>query len=70
MPSSTVGTIKQLVDASIEETDNSEVRYKLRTASQLVDVLQHNNEDLSEMLENADSDAELKQKLRDMGYME
>jgi len=42
--------IKKLVTAAIEEPDPSEARFKLRTASQLLDVVQEHTEDLSETL--------------------
>jgi len=70
MSDSPLGTIKKLVDACIEETDDTGVHYKLRTASQLVDVIQYHNDDLLETLENADTDDELEERLREMGYME
>ena len=65
-----LSTIKQLVDSSIEKTDDSEIRFKLRTASQLVDVVQNHHDDLIESLADADLDDELEKQLRDMGYLE
>ncbi|QCC48206.1 hypothetical protein DV707_11325 [Halobellus limi] len=67
---SPLSTIKQLVDSSIEKTDDSEIRFKLRTASQLVDVVQNHHDDLIDSLEDTDLDDELQEELRDMGYIE
>lgn len=62
--------IKKLVTAAIEEPDPSEARFKLRTASQLLDVVQEHTEDLSETLENSDLDDDLEKRLQDLGYIE
>lgn len=70
MPETTLSTVKHLVEASIDETEKPAVRYKLRTASQLIDVIQYYNKDQLETLENADTDDELENKLRDMGFIE
>ncbi|MFC6874636.1 hypothetical protein [Halobellus marinus] len=70
MANSPLDTIKQLVESTIEETENSEVHYKLRTASQLVDVVQYHHDNLVESLEDTDLDDELREELRDMGYID
>jgi len=48
--------VKQYVDSAIEEVDDSEVRFKLRTASQFIDVAHQREADLVEATEGADSD--------------
>ncbi|WP_311174175.1 hypothetical protein [Halobellus ordinarius] len=70
MSENPLSTIKQLVDSATEETDNGEIRFKIRTASQLIDAVQYHNEDLLEKIEDADLDNELEKQLRDMGYLE
>ncbi|SEF51973.1 hypothetical protein SAMN04488133_0021 [Halobellus limi] len=70
MTNTPLNTIKQLVDSAIEETDDSGIRFKLRTASQLVDVVQSRNDDLLDSLENADLNDELQEELHNMGYIE
>jgi len=65
--------IKKLVTAAIEEPDPSEARFKLRTASQLLDVVQEHTEDLSETpvyIQNSDLDDDLEKRLQDLGYIE
>jgi hypothetical protein len=70
MANSPLDTIKRLVESTIEETENSEVHYKLQTASQLVDVVQYHHDNLVESLEETDLDDELREELRDMGYID
>ena len=69
MTDSPLDTIRQLVESAIEATDDSDVHYKLRTACQLVDVVEYHHEDLLESLEDANLDDELRDELRDMGYL-
>lgn len=68
MYDSSLDTIQQLVNGAIEE-DDSEINFRLRTASQLVDAIEHHEEDLSETLEDADIDDEVEDKLSEMGYI-
>ena len=70
MYDSSLNTIQQLVNGAIEEEDDSEINFRLRTASQLVDAVEHHEEDLSATLENADLDDELEDKLSEMGYIQ
>ena len=66
MPNETLGTVRRLLTALLDETDGSEVHYKLRTALQLLDA--HEN-DLEHLKEVADDDAELRDRLQDLGYL-
>ena len=70
MYDSSLDTIQQLVNGAIEEEEeDSEINFRLRTASQLVDAVEHHEEDLSETLEDADLDDEVEDKLSEMGYI-
>lgn len=55
-----LSSVRQRLERAIEEADNREVRYELRTASQLLDAVHHHNQSLTEALDNADLDDELK----------
>jgi len=70
MYDSSLDTIQQLVNGAIEAEDDAEINFRLRTASQLVDAVEHHEEDLSETLENADLDDELEDTLSEMGYIQ
>ena len=70
MYDSSLDTIQQLVNGAIEEEEeDSEINFRLRTASQLVDAVEHHEADLSETLEDADLDDEVEDKLSEMGYI-
>lgn len=66
MPNETLGTVRQLLTAVLDETEDTEVNFKLRTALQLLDA--HEN-DLGHLQDIADDDAELRDRLRDLGYL-
>ena len=70
MYDSSLDTVQQLVNGAIEAEDDAEINFRLRTASQLVDAVEHHEEDLSETLENADLDDELEDTLSEMGYIQ
>lgn len=69
MADSPVSAIKKLVDDATEEQDDHELRFKLRTASQLLDVVQEHTDDLSVILENGNFDDDIEKKLQDLGYI-
>ena len=70
MYDSYLDTIQQLVNGAIEAEDDAEINFRLRTASQLVDAVEHHEEDLSETLEDADLDDEVEDTLSEMGYIQ
>lgn len=70
MHDSSLDTVQQLIDGTIEEVEDTNISYKLRTASQLVDAIEHHEESLSETLENANIDGKIEDDLREMGYIE
>ena len=70
MHDSSLDTIQQLVNGAIEEEDDSEINFRLRTASQLVDAVERHEENLSETLDNASLDHEVEDKLSEMGYIQ
>lgn len=55
----------------IDETDDSEIHYKLRKARQLVEVVKQRHRDLAdEGITNEVDDEEILNDLRDLGYIE
>ena len=66
----TTDTMAALLESALERTEDSEVHFKLRTALQLVDVLEAQHEQARETLEEADIDSELRERLRELGYVE
>ena len=68
MESSALETMAALLARAIDETDDPEVHYTLRTARQLVDVVEHQHADLAASLEQTTLDAETRERLEALGY--
>ena len=59
-------TVQTLLESVIEETDDAEVHYKLRSALQ---VLEASKEEVSTLREATAEHPELEDRLSDLGYL-
>ena len=66
MSQETLSTVRELLTTVLDETDDAEVHYKLRTALQLLDV---HRQDLTS-LDDVTEDDELRSRLEDLGYLD
>ncbi|MFC6754033.1 hypothetical protein [Halorubrum tibetense] len=62
-------TIEELLEQVQKDIENPDASYKLRTARQLLSILEQRNEDLSVAVSEAVSDDELRDRLRELGYL-
>jgi hypothetical protein len=62
-------TIEELLGEVQEDIENPDASYKLRTARQLLSILEQRNEDLSVAVSEAVSDEELLDRLRELDYL-
>jgi hypothetical protein len=69
MTETTIGTVRTLLKGAIAETDDPEVHFKLRTALQLLAVIDRQQEVASEALEHAEIEADVRENLRELGYL-
>ncbi|RLM90942.1 hypothetical protein D3D02_04070 [Halobellus sp. Atlit-38R] len=67
MTDETIETVRTLLRGALENTDDTEVHYKLRTALQLLDVYKN---DIDQLQEAAESDGDLEERLSDLGYLQ
>lgn len=65
-----ITTIEELLGEVQEDMDNPDASYKLRTARQLLSVIEQHNEDLSVAVSEAVSDDELLDRLRELDYIQ
>lgn len=70
MAKGTFKTINELLDGALADVDDSEVQYKVRSAQQLLGVIQQQHDDLDKAVVDAVSDEELIENLRDLGYLD
>lgn len=55
MADTPVSSIDALLKSATEEANDPEVRYKLRTARQLIDVIEQDSDELAELATNANA---------------
>ena len=70
MAGTTLDTIDELLAGAMDDVDDSEVAYGIRSARQLLAVVRKRHDDLDEAIEEAVDDRELTGTLRDLGYLE
>jgi hypothetical protein len=66
----TVERIQELLDAVLQDTTDEEARFKLRTAIQLLEVIEENHGQANEVLENLEIETETRDRLVQLGYLE
>ena len=70
MSTTTIETIRSLLGSVLEGIDSSELRYRQRTAMQLLDLLEERTEFTRLALEHADPSPEVRARLEQLGYLE
>jgi len=68
MAETTLATIDELLEGAFEDVNDPEVRYKLRSARQLLQVVQQRQDIIDETIDTAVEDDEILSNLRDLGY--
>jgi hypothetical protein len=70
MAETTLATIDELLAGAMDEVDDAEAGFKIRSARQLLAVVQQRHDELDEAIDDAVDDGELVANLRDLGYVE
>jgi len=70
MAKTTLDTLDELLEGAFDDVDDPDVRYKLRSARQLVQVIQQRHDTLDEAINDAVDDEEMMGRLRDLGYID
>ena len=66
----TVDTIRALLNGAIDETEDSETHFKLRSALQLLAVVEERDDRLRRDLGNVELPEETTERLRELGYLD
>jgi len=66
----TLGAIDELLEGVLADTTDPEVNYRIRTARQLLSVVQQRLDSVDRVIDEADLDAETLAGLRELGYLE
>jgi len=70
MGETTIGTIETLLESAIEETDDSDISFKIRSALQLLMVVEEQHVAARDALEEVEIEDEVRADLRDLGYLD
>jgi ABC-type lipoprotein release transport system permease subunit len=70
MSETTTDTIRAILHSVVEEVDDSELGFKLRSALQLLDVIEEQYEGARETLEDAELEDDVRENLRELGYLD
>lgn len=65
-----VEVIETLLERSLDEVDDSETSYKLRTALQLLSVIRAQDTVVKEALADCEMEEALRQRLQSLGYLD
>ena len=66
MGDETLDTIGALLESLLDETDDADASYKLRTALQLLELHRDN---INRLRDAAETDGNLRERLRELGYL-
>ena len=69
MTETVIQTVTNLLETALEESDDADVNFNIRTAIQLLDVSREEREKLAETLETAELDRDLREDLAELGYL-
>jgi len=70
MAETTLATMDELLEGALNDVDDPEVRYKLRSARQLLQVVQQRQDIIDEAIDTAIENEAVLENLRDLGYTE
>ncbi|GGL27629.1 hypothetical protein EFA46_002255 [Halarchaeum sp. CBA1220] len=70
MTDTPIETIRTMLESLLEETDDPDVHYKLRTSLQLLTILEERDAAGRDALEHTDLDPEVAERLERLGYID
>jgi hypothetical protein len=70
MALTTIGRVIELTESVLEDTENDEYKFKLRTAIQLLEIIEERHNAASDVLADCDLDEQVRANLQELGYLE
>jgi hypothetical protein len=70
MRSTTTERAAELIEGVLRETEDDELRFKLRTALQLLELIQEQHEAADRALADSDLGDQTRENLQELGYLE
>lgn len=70
MTETAIDIIETMLESALEDTDDSNIRFKLRTALQLLVVIEEQQEAGREALKDVEIQDDVRENLRELGYLD
>lgn len=70
MSKTTVETTRRLLDSALEDVDDPDVSFKIRSALQLLVLIEERTDEAKKTLEEADIDEKTRESLHELGYLD
>ncbi|MEF8785592.1 MAG: hypothetical protein V5A45_06625 [Haloarculaceae archaeon] len=70
MEPTTIERVIALTESVLEETDDKEQTFKLRTALQLLEIINERQEAANNVLADCEIDDQVRENLQELGYLE
>jgi len=70
MTDTPIETIQTMLESVLEESDDPDIHYKLRTSLQLLTILEERDAAGRDALEHADLDPDVVERLERLGYID
>ena len=70
MGTTAIERVIELTESVLEDTDNDEYKFRLRTAIQLLEIIEDRHNEASDVLADCDLDEQIQANLKDLGYLE
>lgn len=69
MAPTTIGRVIELTESVLEDTENDDYKFKLRTAIQLLEIVEERHHAANEVLADCDLDEQVQANLQELGYL-
>lgn len=70
MSKTTIETTRRLLDSALEDVDDPDVSFKIRSALQLLVLIEERTDEAKKTLEEADIDEKTRESLHELGYLD
>lgn len=70
MDKGVIDTIDELLQGAVDDIDDPETTYKIRSAQQLLNVIEQRHDDVNLLIDDAIADEEVINDLRNLGYLD
>jgi hypothetical protein len=70
MAPTAIGRVIELTESVLQDTDNDEYKFRLRTAIQLLQIIKERHDAANAVLADCDLDEQVQANLQELGYLD